>query len=377
MDLDFSDEQQMLREMVRGVCADSRRSTWCASWRTTRSAIPTGFWKQLGELDLIGLTLPGRVRRLGDDAARGRHRSTRSWAGRSPRRPTSPARSLERGRAGGGRAPRSRSSAWLPAIASGEAILTPAWLEPENGFGPEGVQATRRGRRRRRSCSTGRSATCRSPRRPTRLVVLARTATDGRRPVPGRPDRARRVARAAAHHRVRHPVRGDLRRRRACPPTTASARPGTRLGHVDDGDGRRRRPARRPGRRRRAVRARDHRAVRQGPRAVRQAARRLPGAGPLPGRRRDQRRRGRRCSSTRRPGPAPTGGRSTALAPMAKLFACQTFRDVTAMAQQIFGGVGLHDRVRHPAVLPPGQAAPDQLVRRPLASKSSSPAKLD
>ena len=30
----------------------------------------------------------------------------------------------------------------------------------------------------------------------------------------------------------------------------------------------------------------------------------------------------------------------SALAPMAKLFACQTFRDVTAMAQQIFGGVG-------------------------------------
>ncbi len=28
------------------------------------------------------------------------------------------------------------------------------------------------------------------------------------------------------------------------------------------------------------------------------------------------------------------------LAPMAKLFACQTFRDVTAMAQQMFGGVG-------------------------------------
>jgi alkylation response protein AidB-like acyl-CoA dehydrogenase len=28
------------------------------------------------------------------------------------------------------------------------------------------------------------------------------------------------------------------------------------------------------------------------------------------------------------------------LAPMAKLFACNTFRDVTAMAQQVFGGVG-------------------------------------
>ena len=28
------------------------------------------------------------------------------------------------------------------------------------------------------------------------------------------------------------------------------------------------------------------------------------------------------------------------LAPMAKLFACQTFRDVTAMAEQVYGGVG-------------------------------------
>jgi len=38
---------------------------------------------------------------------------------------------------------------------------------------------------------------------------------------------------------------------------------------------------------------------------------------------------------------AHTVGRSIAkLAPMAKLFACQTFRDVTATAQQIFGGVG-------------------------------------
>src|SRR6185437_4150512 len=38
---------------------------------------------------------------------------------------------------------------------------------------------------------------------------------------------------------------------------------------------------------------------------------------------------------------ARDAGRSyTRLAPMAKLFACQTFRDVTAMAQQVFGGVG-------------------------------------
>src|SRR4029079_14619323 len=38
---------------------------------------------------------------------------------------------------------------------------------------------------------------------------------------------------------------------------------------------------------------------------------------------------------------ARASGRSIErLAPMAKLFACKTFRDVTATAQQIFGGVG-------------------------------------
>jgi alkylation response protein AidB-like acyl-CoA dehydrogenase len=38
---------------------------------------------------------------------------------------------------------------------------------------------------------------------------------------------------------------------------------------------------------------------------------------------------------------ARSEGRDVArLAPMAKLFACQTFRDVTATAQQIFGGIG-------------------------------------
>jgi alkylation response protein AidB-like acyl-CoA dehydrogenase len=30
---------------------------------------------------------------------------------------------------------------WLPKVVTGEAILTPAWLEPDNGFGPRGVQA--------------------------------------------------------------------------------------------------------------------------------------------------------------------------------------------------------------------------------------------
>ena len=38
---------------------------------------------------------------------------------------------------------------------------------------------------------------------------------------------------------------------------------------------------------------------------------------------------------------ARSTGRDVAkLAPMAKLYACETFRDVTATAQQVFGGIG-------------------------------------
>jgi alkylation response protein AidB-like acyl-CoA dehydrogenase len=33
-----------------------------------------------------------------------------------------------------------QKQAWLPKIASGDAILVPAWLEPRNGYGPRGVQ---------------------------------------------------------------------------------------------------------------------------------------------------------------------------------------------------------------------------------------------
>ena len=36
---------------------------------------------------------------------------------------------------------------WLRPVASGEAILTPAWLEPENGFSPRGVETACGGRR--------------------------------------------------------------------------------------------------------------------------------------------------------------------------------------------------------------------------------------
>ena len=73
--------------------------------------------------------------------------------------------------------------------------------------------------------------------------------------------------------------------------------------------------------------------------AVRQAARRVPGDRPLP-RRRQATVDGGRTLVYEAAWARDNGRPTDRLAPMAKLFASQTFRDVTAMAQQIFGGVG-------------------------------------
>jgi alkylation response protein AidB-like acyl-CoA dehydrogenase len=70
-------------------------------------------------------------------------------------------------------------SEWLPRVASGEAILTPAWVEPDGGHGPRGV------RTRATTADDGATFTITGVKRhvvfaaaATRLVVLARTGDD-------------------------------------------------------------------------------------------------------------------------------------------------------------------------------------------------------
>ncbi len=81
----------------------------------------------------------------------------------------------------GGALARSGSAAlkqeWLPGIVSGDAILTPAWLEPENSSGPKGIQV--------RAVPDGDGWTITGTKRHVafassarRLVVLARTGED-------------------------------------------------------------------------------------------------------------------------------------------------------------------------------------------------------
>jgi alkylation response protein AidB-like acyl-CoA dehydrogenase len=138
LDLDFGPEQEMLRETVRGVVA-----TACPL-RTVRELEddPVGYsfdlWAQLGKLDLIGLLLPeeygGSAMSLLEGVV------LYEELGRA----LAPTPHFVSAVLGGGALARAGSDALgarlLPGVVSGETVLTPAWLEPGNGFGPKGVQ---------------------------------------------------------------------------------------------------------------------------------------------------------------------------------------------------------------------------------------------
>jgi len=58
LNLDFSAEQEMLRDTVRGICATYSPLTVVRELEDDPVGYSADLWKQLGELDLIGLLLP-------------------------------------------------------------------------------------------------------------------------------------------------------------------------------------------------------------------------------------------------------------------------------------------------------------------------------
>src|SRR5450755_2629740 len=58
MDLDLSPEQEMLREMVRGVCNSFAPLETVRALEDDPVGFPPELWKQMAELDLIGLMIP-------------------------------------------------------------------------------------------------------------------------------------------------------------------------------------------------------------------------------------------------------------------------------------------------------------------------------
>jgi alkylation response protein AidB-like acyl-CoA dehydrogenase len=58
MDLDLTPEQEMLGEMVRGVCSSYASLDTVRALEDDPVGFPTELWKQMADLDLIGLMVP-------------------------------------------------------------------------------------------------------------------------------------------------------------------------------------------------------------------------------------------------------------------------------------------------------------------------------
>jgi alkylation response protein AidB-like acyl-CoA dehydrogenase len=138
MDLDFSEEQVALRDMVRGVCAQYAPLEVVRQVEDDATGYPAELWKQLGELGVTGLLIPEEYGGSGQSALEAAIVYEEFGRSLAPS-PHFVSAVISAGlllAAGSG----DQKKAWLQKIASGEAVLTPAWLEPGNGFGPAGVQ---------------------------------------------------------------------------------------------------------------------------------------------------------------------------------------------------------------------------------------------
>jgi alkylation response protein AidB-like acyl-CoA dehydrogenase len=139
MNLDFSDEQQALRDLVRGVCAEYAPVSVVRALEDDPRGVPEALWKKLGETGVLGILVPEAHGGAGQgllEAVIALEELGRALA------PT-PALASCVASAGAllGAGSEAQQAEWLPRIAAGDAVVTPAWLEPQRGFGAHGVQA--------------------------------------------------------------------------------------------------------------------------------------------------------------------------------------------------------------------------------------------
>ncbi len=138
MDLDFSEEQQMLREMARGLCSQYAPPEIVRAMEDDPTGYPAEFWKQLAETGLVGIQLPEQYGGSGQSALEVAILYEEFGRALAPS-PHFVSSVLSAGLLKLAGSEEQRAT-WLPKIASGESLLSPAWLEPSGGFGPGGVQ---------------------------------------------------------------------------------------------------------------------------------------------------------------------------------------------------------------------------------------------
>jgi alkylation response protein AidB-like acyl-CoA dehydrogenase len=175
LDLDFDQEQELLRQTVRDVLARHCPLDVVRAMEDDPVGYPSALWTQLAELDLIGLLLPeeygGSAMSLIEGVA------LYEELGRALAPTPHFVSAVMSGGVLAAAGIDAQKEQWLRPVASGEAILTPAWLEPENGFSPLGVET--------QAVADGSGFRLNGLKRHVlfasaaeRLVVLARTSDD-------------------------------------------------------------------------------------------------------------------------------------------------------------------------------------------------------
>jgi alkylation response protein AidB-like acyl-CoA dehydrogenase len=142
LDLDFSTEQELLRTTVRGVLETTCPLSVVRSLEDDPLGYPPPLWQQLASLDLIGLLLPEAHGGTGMTALEGvvLYEELGRALAPTPHFVSAVLCGEVLARAGTDE----QRERLLPSVADGSVVLTPAWLEPDGGFGPEGVTATAR-----------------------------------------------------------------------------------------------------------------------------------------------------------------------------------------------------------------------------------------
>lgn len=172
MDLKFTEEQQMLRETTQALCRDASGVAVVRQMENDPIGVPEPLWSRMREAGLTGILVPEEHEGLGLDLLScaviyeelGRALAPGPHFG-------SAVMSVLALREGASEA---QKKALLPALASGESIVVPAWLEPDGGYGPEGVQlAARRSGEGYRLSGVKRHVF--HARAAAKLLVLART----------------------------------------------------------------------------------------------------------------------------------------------------------------------------------------------------------
>ncbi len=334
MDLDWTPEQEVLRETLRQLLAEHCPPAQVRAMEDDPHGIPSELWKQLVELGVAGLRVPeahGGAGLGSLDAAivseeLGRALAPVPWLASS-------VLSVAALRAAGSDA---QQSEWLPRIASGEAILTPAWLEPGGGYAPRGIETRFTADQK----LTGAKQHVPFARAAAQLLVLARSdaapAAIDLVLVP--PDAAgvrleqQRSLASDAQYLVRFEGVTPAREARLGAPGSGWTHWETAMleGAIQAG-------ALAVGGAERALEltvqyARDRVQFGKPLGAFQSIAHYLADA--------QTRLDGARTLVLEAAWAHASGQPCARLAPMAKLFACRTFRDLTAMAQQVFGGVG-------------------------------------